>query len=168
MKPFFQKIFMLSVVITAMLHSGSYSVYSTPVYFTTGIQKDSIIPKTNPFPPDSLNWVDCLLKRDSSIKLPVFKHGSVQLWVTKHMIYPKDAIINWIEGKVYVNFVINTDGSISEATILRGICPSLDAEAKRVVLSMPAWEPGYQKGKPIRVSHTLPINFQLSKKQITN
>jgi protein TonB len=57
--------------------------------------------------------------------------------------------------------VVDKDGSISEAKVIRGVDPSLDKEALRVVNSLPKWKPGKQRGKPVRVSYTVPISFVL-------
>ena len=72
---------------------------------------------------------------------------------------------NGIQGRVYVQFVVDRDGGISNAKIARGVDPSLDQEALRVVNSLPKWKPGMQRGKPVRVSYTVPINFQLQYSQ---
>jgi len=61
-----------------------------------------------------------------------------------------------------VKFVIERDGSVTAAKIIRGVESTLDKEALRVVSMMPKWKPGKQRGKPVRVAFTLPINFQLS------
>jgi protein TonB len=68
---------------------------------------------------------------------------------------------NGIQGKVYVNFVVEKDGSVGRMKIARGVDPSLDREALRVVGSLPGWIPGRQKGIPVAVSYTVPINFVL-------
>ena len=75
--------------------------------------------------------------------------------------YPADAKKNKIEGRVISNFVVNIDGSVSEAVIVGGIDPLLDAEALRVISLMPNWEPGMHRGEKIRVRFTLPIVFSL-------
>ena len=67
-----------------------------------------------------------------------------------------------IEGTVYVVFVVNTDGSIQDVVILRGVGGGCDEEAVRVVKNAPAWEPGRQRGRPVRVKMRLPIRFKLS------
>jgi protein TonB len=64
-----------------------------------------------------------------------------------------------IEGTVYVSFVVETDGSITQVKVLRGIFKPLDEEAVRVVKMMPVWKPGKQKGKPVRVRYKVPISF---------
>ena len=94
--------------------------------------------------------------------MPGFPGGNVQQWISKHVKYPVLAMENGIQGKVYVQFVIEKDGSITDVKVVRGGDSSLDKEAVRVVKSMPKWKPGKQRGKPVRVSFTLPINFQLA------
>lgn len=94
---------------------------------------------------------------------PSFTGGEQELmgWLSKNMKYPTTAMENGIQGRVLVKFVITKDGSIVEPEIERPVHPLLDAEAMRVVLSMPKWEPGKQKGKPVRVRFTLPLTFRL-------
>lgn len=95
--------------------------------------------------------------------MPEFPGGEVALrnWLATHIKYPVIAQENGIQGKVYVTFVVGKDGSISNATIARGVDPSLDKEALRVVNELPKWKPGKQRGKPVNVSYTVPINFVL-------
>lgn len=94
--------------------------------------------------------------------MPEFPGGSPTAWINKNIKYPVLAQENGISGKVYISFVIEKDGSISDVKVARGQDASLDKEALRVVNSMPKWKPGKQRGKPVRVAYTLPINFQLS------
>ena len=75
--------------------------------------------------------------------------------------YPKEAIEANITGKVFVQFVIEKDGSITNAKIARSASTLLDAEALRIVNNMPQWIPGKQRGKAVRVAYTLPISFSL-------
>lgn len=95
--------------------------------------------------------------------MPEFPGGEVALrrWIANNIKYPVIAAENGIQGRVYVQFVVDRDGSISNAKIARGVDPSLDQEALRVVNSLPKWKAGMQRGKPVRVSYTVPINFQL-------
>lgn len=93
--------------------------------------------------------------------MPQFPGGSVQKWIMKNVKYPMIAQENNIQGKVFVQFVIEKDGSVSDVKVARSVDPSLDKEAIRVVKAMPKWKPGKQRGKPVRVSYTVPINFQL-------
>ncbi len=95
--------------------------------------------------------------------MPEFPGGELALrkWISKAIKYPVIAQENGIQGKVYVSFVINKKGAIEDAKILRGIDPSLDKEALRVINSMPTWKPGKQRGKPVKVSYRVPINFVL-------
>jgi len=66
-----------------------------------------------------------------------------------------------VQGKVSVKFVIEKDGSIADPVVVRAVDPYLDKEALRVVKSMPKWKPGKQRGKPVRVSYTVPVIFKL-------
>jgi TonB family protein len=77
--------------------------------------------------------------------------------------YPQFAKEKGIQGTVYVTFVINTDGNVSDVKVLRGIGGGCDEEAVRVVNLMPKWKPGYQDGKPVRVQFNMPIRFTLTK-----
>ncbi len=82
-------------------------------------------------------------------------------YIGNNLQYPEIAAENGISGRVFVKFVIEPDGSISNVGIVRGVDPALDKEAIRVVKSSPKWAPGKQRGKPVRVSFTFPINFVL-------
>lgn len=82
-------------------------------------------------------------------------------WIASNVKYPDVAIENKITGKVFILFVINKEGKVSNVELLVGVNPCLDKEALRVVSNMPNWKPGKQRGKPIKVSYKLPINFKL-------
>lgn len=96
-------------------------------------------------------------------EMPDFPGGQLALrkFIAQAIKYPVIAQENGIQGKVFVNFVVEKDGSVTKATIARGVDPSLDKEALRVVNSLPKWKPGKQGGKAVRVSYTVPINFVL-------
>ena len=95
--------------------------------------------------------------------MPEFPGGDLALrkYIANAVKYPVIAQENGIQGKVYVTFVVGKDGSVNNATIARGVDPSLNKEALRVVNSLPRWKPGKQRGKPVNVSYTVPINFVL-------
>lgn len=95
--------------------------------------------------------------------MPKFPGGDIALlkWISKSVKYPVIAQENGITGRVHMNFVINESGSIENIVVVRGVDPSLDKEAIRVIKKMPKWEPGKQRGKAVKVSFSLPINFQL-------
>lgn len=96
-------------------------------------------------------------------EMPEFPGGDAALmrYLAKSVRYPVIAEQNNIQGRVYIQFVINTNGEVTNAIVLRGVDPSLDKEAIRVVENMPSWKPGKQRNKPVRVSFTVPINFVL-------
>jgi len=96
-------------------------------------------------------------------QMPVFPGGETALpaYLGKEIKYPAEAAQKGIQGKVYVTFVVGKDGSVTNAKIVRGVDPMLDAEALRVVKAMPKWTPGQQSGKVVAVQFTIPINFKL-------
>ncbi len=96
-------------------------------------------------------------------EMPEFPGGELALrkWIASEINYPTIAQENGIQGKVYVTFVVGKDGKVNNAVVARGVDPSLDKEALRVVNLMPKWKPGMQRGKPVNVSYTVPINFVL-------
>ncbi len=95
---------------------------------------------------------------------PSFPGGTAELYkfIGNNVVYPEAAKSNGVTGKVIVRFVVNQKGAIENAYVLRGIDPLLDREAIRVVQSIPKWNPGTQRGKPVKVWFTVPINFQLN------
>ncbi len=82
-------------------------------------------------------------------------------FLQENIKYPKEAIKHGVQGKVFVSFVVEVDGSLSDVKVLRGIGSGCDDEAIRVVKSMPKWVPGKQKGVPVRIQFNLPIDFKL-------
>lgn len=92
---------------------------------------------------------------------PRFPEGNVQQYIAWNLHYPEKALKDKVEGKVFVQFVIDTTGKVVEPKVIKSVSPELDAEALRVVSEMPAWKPGMQRGKPVRVSFTLPVIFKL-------
>ena len=88
-------------------------------------------------------------------------HEEFLKFLNQKIKYPQEAIDKKIEGKVFVQFVIGKDGYIKDAKIARGVHPALDQEALRVVYSSPKWEPGIQRGRPVPVIFTWPIEFKL-------
>lgn len=97
---------------------------------------------------------------DTVENMPSFR-GNVNQWLNQNIIYPTVAKENGIEGKVIVQFVVGKDGSISNVKVTRGVDPSLDKEAVRVVSNMPNWTPGRQNGSSVNVRYTLPVIFKL-------
>ncbi|MDR1981590.1 MAG: energy transducer TonB [Tannerellaceae bacterium] len=95
--------------------------------------------------------------------MPEFPGGDLELlrFVQKSMKYPVIAQENGIQGRVVCSFVVNRDGSVVDAEVIRSVDVSLDKEALRVISLMPKWTPGKQRGKPVRVKYTLPITFKL-------
>lgn len=87
--------------------------------------------------------------------------GNFNVWVSQNIKYPQLAVENGISGKVYVQFAVNAKGQVVDAKVLRGVDPSLDQEAIRVVQSSPKWTPPKQGGRPVKQLFTLPVVFRL-------
>ena len=100
-------------------------------------------------------------------QMPKFPGGEAELfhYISKNIHYPQKAREKGIQGRVFIGFIVEKDGSISNVRNLRGVDSELDAEAIRVVESMPRWKPGMHRGEPVRVSYQIPIVFKLEDKQ---
>ena len=96
-------------------------------------------------------------------QMPEYPGGQAALieYISNNVKYPDDAAKKKVEGKVFVTFVVDTDGKITDVSLMRKVFPSLDAEAIRVISAMPNWIPGKQKGQVVRVKYTVPIMFRL-------
>jgi len=109
------------------------------------------------------------LKEDTNVvftiveSMPEFPGGDKEMYkfIGENIKYPKEALKAGIQGVVFVNFIVNKDGSISGANVLRGIGGGCNEEALRVVNMMPNWTPGMQKGKYVAVQYNLPIRYIL-------
>ena len=102
-------------------------------------------------------------------KMPEFPGGDSALrrYITDNLKYPEEAKESGISGKVFVQFVINKNGEVENPQIARGLEPTLDKEAIRVIQSLPKWKPGQNKSKydnewvPVKVAFTIPVDFKL-------
>jgi len=97
--------------------------------------------------------------------MPTFNGGDPALefrkYIAQNLRYPDIAAENGISGRVIVQFAVNSRGKVVDAKVVAGVDPALDKEAVRVVMSSPSWSPGKQRGKPVKVLFTFPINFVL-------
>lgn len=100
---------------------------------------------------------------DAPEVMPEYPGGmqAMMNFIGENVKYPEDAMEKNISGKVFVSFVVEKDGSVSEAKVVKGVCESIDNEAIRVVNAMPKWTPGKMDGKNVRVKYTLPFTFKL-------
>ena len=94
---------------------------------------------------------------------PQFPGGDRGLinYINKTRVYPYDAYQHKIQGRVICSFIVNTDGSICNITVLKGLCPSIDEEAKRIIQEMPNWKAGKLNDETVPVHCILPIAFRL-------
>lgn len=97
-------------------------------------------------------------------KMPEFPGGIAELmkYLSSNIKYPVEAHKAGIQGRVVVSFVVNKDGTVKDAKIVRSVDKSIDAEALRVISAMPKWQPGYQDGKAVSVRYTVPVTFRLT------
>jgi protein TonB len=94
--------------------------------------------------------------------MPSFKGGDVDKfadWVSKRTNYPQAAIDQKIRGTVYVTFIVEKNGSVSNVTVIKGVHPLLDNEAVKAISESPKWSPGLQRGQPVRVRFQIPLSF---------
>ena len=96
-------------------------------------------------------------------RMPSFPGGDAALvaFLRENVHYPTFAVMQGIQGRVVVSFVVECDGSISEVKVIRSVCRQLDEEAMRVVMAMPKWIPGMQSGRLVRVIWQVPVRFSL-------
>ena len=95
---------------------------------------------------------------------PKFQGGDANdfsKWVNQRLVYPEIAKENGVQGRVMLQFTVGTDGSVTGVKVLRGVDPSLDKEAVRVVSQSPKWTPGKQRDRKVKVTYTFPVIFQL-------
>lgn len=94
--------------------------------------------------------------------MPSFRGGDINKfrdWVQKRTNYPQAAIDKKIKGKVFLTFIVETDGTVSNVTVWQGVDPLIDVEAVRAIESSPKWTPGFQHGQPVRVRYSIMLNF---------
>lgn len=96
-------------------------------------------------------------------EMPEFPGGVAKLgdYLAKNIKYPQMARESGVQGKVFITFVVEPDGHVSNVKVVRGIGAGCDEEAVRVIKNMPKWKPGKQRGKAVRVSYNVPVNFKL-------
>jgi len=101
-------------------------------------------------------------------QMPQFPGGDEELlkFIKNNLRYPKEAAEKGIEGRVTIRFVVGKTGVVTDVTVIRGLDPSCDAEALRVVKMMPTWTPGRQSGRDVPVYYTLPIVYKLQKESV--
>lgn len=96
--------------------------------------------------------------------MPSFKGGDInkfRLWVQNRTNYPQAAIDNKIQGKIFLTFIVETDGSVSNVSVVKGVDPIIDNEAVKAIQSSPQWSPGLQRGQPVRVRFSISISFKI-------
>ena len=116
-----------------------------------------------------MDYVEAVVEEEASPfqlveEKPKFQGGDANdftRWVNSRLQYPEIAKENGVQGRVTLQFTVNADGSVANVKVLRGVDPSLDQEAVRVVSSSPKWTPGRQRDRAVKVTYTFPVVFQL-------
>ena len=88
----------------------------------------------------------------------------MERWVYQYLKYPETAVVQGIQGRVMVEFIIDKDGKVTNVRVVKGVSDELDAEAVKVISASPKWKPGRVKGEKVRTSITVPVEFKLEKK----
>jgi outer membrane biosynthesis protein TonB len=109
-----------------------------------------------------------VMNGDAQEELPEFPGGIMEMmrYVKEKIKYPQQVLDNKVIGKCYMKFLVKSDGTLDEITILKGLssCPECDAEAIRIIKSMPKWKPGSIAGVPVALYYNLPVNFHYTGK----
>lgn len=151
-----RSLFLLLTLLTGLKTMAQEDVYDTRL--VPIIDDPAVIDTAWPQEPDS-NAVLIVVE-----EMPSFPGGmpALSAYVSEHLKYPEKAKELRVEGLVLLQFVVEKDGSVSNAEVTRGIGYGCDEEALRVIRAMPAWKPGQQSGKPVRVRYSLPMRFKLT------
>jgi protein TonB len=150
------------VMTNTLVITDNTSPLEEPIVESTEITEGELIDALPNFPVEkSADEADSIFEIVE--ENPLFPGGEKVLlrWLANKIKYPQIAIDNGSEGVVFVNFVVEASGKVSNVRVVRAGDPSLDSEAERVVKDMPLWQPGLQRGKPVRVRFTIPIHFKL-------
>jgi protein TonB len=125
------------------------------------VETSDVILPPPPAPTKIIDEPDDKVIYDFVQKPPTFPGGTEALYkfLSKEIVYPASAIEEGVKGRVICQFVVNTDGSIVDVVVVKGVDPRLDNEAIRVIKLMPKWTPGENNTKKVRVKYTLPIVF---------
>lgn len=153
-----------------MIMKVIYSIALSGLFLCTGFTFSSHYGKISE---QNLNILQDTSKNDSDVVYsivetsPTFKGGMDKFYkyIVKNLNYPKTARKAGIEGRVFVMFVVDKDGSIIDTEVVKGVHPDLDAEALRVVQESPKWNPAIQRGKYVKTRMNIPIVFKLDKKK---
>lgn len=124
--------------------------------------RPSDVPVRNKSYDDVVSYNDCDQK-------PMFLNNPdprtfLEKWVYQYLKYPEKALMDGVQGRVMVDFIIDKDGKVTDVRVVKGVSPELDAEAVKVVSASPKWKPGRLAGDKVRVSMNIPVEFRLEKK----
>lgn len=149
-----------------------YMMYQGTIVLLNGVNQNEEINipsmESPVVPPAPINMAPPVASENDVVEIPQIEAsfpGGEQArdkFVKSNLNYPSEAVANGEMGKVYVRFIVERDGTISNVSISRGVSPSLNNEAMRIVQLMPAWSPAYNRGKPVRSNVVIPVLFRLN------
>jgi len=139
---------------------GNINCFAQQVDTVNSVANDTILTEQKEFDTSPCSK-DVLRGFVEKMPEPVGGFEAMYKFLQNNLIYPAEAKEKKIEGKVFVEFIIEKDGSVTHVKILKSVDPELDEEAVRIVKMMPKWIPGEQMGKPIRTCYQIPIRFTL-------
>jgi len=134
--------------------------YTLPVQFSLTAASQPVRQNPNSSAQSQVSDTDIFVIVETQPAFPEGDDARLE-FLRQNMKYPEKAKEEGIQGRVVLQFIVEKDGSLSNVEIVRGVDPELDAEAIRLVLSMPKWIPGKQRGVDVRVRYTLPVTFRL-------
>jgi protein TonB len=146
------------IVVDVLLISDDPDIFEEPIYIPEPEDVMGDLSKVQPTETEEREPIYFSVE-----EMPKFPGGEAALfkYLANEIEYPQIAQINGVQGRVYVSFVVNKKGEITQVELARSVDPNLDREALRVVSSMPQWKPGRQNNELVSVSFTIPISFVL-------
>lgn len=149
------------IILAAFGLSSTFAFSQYIMEFNPGRLQDTQVQKSNV----KTSHKDAKVEiKDNVFVLPQFVGGNknLQKYLNRHMIYPEVAMEKGIQGKVYIQFMVDKSGNVKNATVVKGIDLMLDKEALKIVSSLPAWEPGKANGAPAIAYFIIPIEFKIA------
>ncbi len=152
-----------------LMNLSGFSVFSDwPASSTSGKSTQNSLENKQSTQPATKTASQPVTGKDNEVyqiaeNMPKFPGEDQKMWefISHNIQYPQEALEKRIQGRVFVGFIVEPDGSLSDVKVLRSLGSGCDEEAMRVIKSMPKWEPGKQRGQAVRVSYQIPVDFRL-------
>jgi len=159
-----RSVFSVAILLASVLGSNNLMAESKDGALIVDKSDSESVDMSVPESEDDSSKDDLYINVDKKATFPGGNNKAIA-FIKENLKYPEDAANYGIQGRVIVKFVVEEDGSISDIEVVRGVYPSLDAEAVRVVKLMPKWQPAERGGKPVRSRFNFPVYFKLELKK---